>query len=189
MVLASKLASERMQLDLLIITVSRAPQGEHVRDYTPLRPSHNLKVLCTTVKVLTSAITCARASRPGTLNSNPCTIHAVGTFLRQQCYAYFISFMGRPPPGLNYQCRKAKHDIPRFYQGPTKPREVYGTMLSETHDPFQSSWLVHTPAPPFPAGYSTAGLYARPNSAEASGQLSPLEHVLHPPGALVGWRP
>ena len=45
MVSASKSVSERMQLDLFKSTVSSAPQGEHVRDYTPLRPSHNLKVV------------------------------------------------------------------------------------------------------------------------------------------------
>ena len=45
MVSASKLASERMQLDLLKITLSSTPQGERVRDYTLPRPSRNLKVV------------------------------------------------------------------------------------------------------------------------------------------------
>ena len=45
MVSASKLASKRMQLDLLKITLSSASQGERVRDYTPLCPSRNLKVV------------------------------------------------------------------------------------------------------------------------------------------------
>ena len=45
MVSASKLASERMQFDLIKITLSFAPQGERVGNYTPLRPSRNLKVV------------------------------------------------------------------------------------------------------------------------------------------------
>ena len=45
MVSASKLASVRMQLDLLKTTLSSAPEGERLRDSTPLRPSRNLKVV------------------------------------------------------------------------------------------------------------------------------------------------
>ena len=89
-----------MQLDLFKLPLSRTPQGDRVGMSAP-------------------AITCARASRPGTLNGNACTTRTVRTFLRHECHAHFI--VGRPPPGLNYQCREAKH-IPRFYQ--TRPPQL-----------------------------------------------------------------
>ena len=114
MVSASKLASERMQLDLLFkITLSSAPQEECVvRGYVPLHTSRKLKVVHDSGDV--------DVSRPETLNSYICTTRAVCTFLRHKCRAHFI--VSRPPPDLNYQCREAKHDIPRLYQTrPTHP--------------------------------------------------------------------
>ena len=68
MVSASKLASERVQLDLLKLTLSFAPQGEHVSIFT------------LPVEMSTPAPTCARASRSGTLNNNAWTTRTVRTF-------------------------------------------------------------------------------------------------------------
>ena len=68
MVSASKLASERVQLDLFKLALSFAPQGERVSIFT------------LPVEMSTPATTCARASRPGTLNSNAWTTRIVRAF-------------------------------------------------------------------------------------------------------------
>ena len=94
----------------------------------------------------------------GTLYGNACNTRPVRTFLGHECRVH--SIVSRRRLGLKCQCRKAKHVITRYYSRrvPRSPREFYGTMLSDTHDIFDSFWLACTPAPAFPAGYSTAGI-------------------------------
>ena len=68
MVSASKLASEKVQLDLFKLTLSSAPHRELVSIFT------------LPVEMSTPATTYARASRPRTLNSNAWTTRTVRTF-------------------------------------------------------------------------------------------------------------
>ena len=110
-------------------------------------------------------------------------------FLGHECRAH--STVGQHPPGLKYQCREAKHVIPRYSRRVLRsPRDFYSTMLSEVPRSLLEvfGWSVPQPEP-FPQATPSWASYARKNSGEASGQLNRPEHVLSPPGTLVGWRP
>ena len=79
MVSASKLSSERMQFDFFKITLSSAPQGGHVRDYTALHPSRSLKVVHDSGDVVVCDHLCLHES---TSNAKPQYLHySCRTFL------------------------------------------------------------------------------------------------------------
>ena len=92
---------------------------------------------------------------------------------------------------LELQASRAKHHIPRILSDAPYTARVSFTAhcLARPTILFGSFWLVHSPPSALPVDCFTPGIYVRPNSVEATGQMSRLEHVLRPPGTSVGWRP
>ena len=141
--------------------------------------------LCTIVDMSTSAITLARVSRPGTLHINTCTTRAICTFLRHECSHALHS---RPTSsGLEPSVSRSEARYPTPLRDAPYTSRVNFTAqcLAGPTILFDNFRLVYALAQAFPADYFTAGIYTRPNSAEASAQINRLEHVLRPPG--TGW--
>ena len=123
--------------------------------------------------------------RPATLHSNTCTTRAIRTFLRHECSRALRS---RPTSsGLELSVSRSEARYPTPLRGAPYTSRVNFTAqcLAGPTILFDIFRLVYALAQAFPADYFTAGIYTRPNSAEASAQMNRLEHVLRPPG--TGW--
>ena len=124
-------------------------------------------------------------SRPGTLHSNTCITRAVRTFLRHECPRALHSRPTSSGLELPVSRSEARYPTPLRNAPYTSRVNFTAQCLAGPTILVDNFRLVYALAQAFPADYFTAGIYTRPNSAEASAQMNCLEHVLRPPG--TGW--